>query len=136
MAHHVPAFPADHYINRELSWLAFNARVLEEARDPTNPWLERLKFLSIFSSNLDEFFEVRVAGLQQQLYAGIAAQDYAADGLDPARQLAEIDRRVHDLVAEQERGLHDDVIPGLAAGGITWVRLEQLDHACDLFGRA
>ena len=127
MAHHVPAFPPEHYLNRELSWLAFNGRVLEEARDPTNPWLERLKFLSIFSSNLDEFFEVRVAGLQQQLYAGIAAQDYAADGLDPARQLAEIDRRVHDLVAEQERCLHDDVMPGLAAGGITWVRLDQLE---------
>ena len=119
MPHHTPAFPPDHYINRELSWLGFNARVLEEARDPTNPWLERLKFLAIFSSNLDEFFEVRVAGLQQQLYAGIAAQDYAADALDPARQLGEIDRRVHDLVAEQERGLHDEVIPGLAAGGKT-----------------
>jgi polyphosphate kinase len=126
MAQHVPAFPPDHYINRELSWLGFNERVIEEGRDPTNPWLERLKFLSIFSSNLDEFFEVRVAGLQQQLYAGIAAQDYAADGLDPARQLADIDRRVHDLVAEQERCLHDEVMPGLAGGGITWLRLDQL----------
>ncbi len=125
-AAHVPAFPPDHYINRELSWLEFNGRVLEEARDPTNPWLERLKFLCIFSSNLDEFFEVRVAGLQQQFYAGIAPQDYAADGLDPARQLAEIDRRVHELVTEQERVLHGDVVPGLAAAGITWVRLDDL----------
>jgi polyphosphate kinase len=122
----VPAFPPDHYINRELSWLEFNGRVLEEARDPTNPWLERLKFLCIFSANLDEFFEVRVAGLQQQFYAGIAPQDYAADGLDPARQLAEIDRRVHELVAEQERTLHGEVVPGLAAAGITWVRLDDL----------
>ncbi len=123
----VPAFPPDHYVNRELSWLEFNGRVLEEARDATNPWLERLKFLAIFSSNLDEFFEVRVAGLQQQLYAGIAPQDYAADGLDPARQLTEIDRRVHELVAAQERVLYEEVVDGLAAGGITWVRIDQLD---------
>jgi len=123
----VPAFPPDHYVNRELSWLEFNGRVLEEARDATNPWLERLKFLAIFSSNLDEFFEVRVAGLQQQLYAGIAPQDYAADGLDPARQLTEIDRRVHQLVAAQERVLHEEVVDGLAAGGIAWVPLDQLD---------
>jgi len=64
-----PQFPPDHYLNRELSWLEFNARVLEEAADPSNPWLERLKFLAIFSSNLDEFFEIRVAGLQQQVYS-------------------------------------------------------------------
>src|SRR5256886_17253431 len=71
-----PAFPPDHYLNRELSWLEFDARVLEEAADATNPWLERLKFLAIFSSNLDEFFEIRVAGLQQQVYAGVEPQDY------------------------------------------------------------
>src|SRR5512135_1479718 len=112
---YVPAYPADHYLNRELSWLGFNARVLEEAADPTNPWLERLKFLSIFSTNLDEFFEVRVAGLQQQLYAGIEPQDMAADGLDPAQQLAAIDVRVRDLLAQQERLLHGEIVPGLAA---------------------
>src|SRR5258708_2726535 len=82
-----PAFPPDHYLNRELSWLEFNARVLEEAADKTTPLLERLKFAAIFSSNLDEFFEVRVAGLQQQLYAGIEPQDYGADGIDPAERL-------------------------------------------------
>src|SRR2546422_6202664 len=86
-----PAFPADHYLNRELSWLEFNARVLEEAADPSNPWLGRLKFLAIFSSNLDEFFEIRVAGLQQQVYAGVEPQDYGADGMAPAEQLAAID---------------------------------------------
>ncbi len=125
----LPAYPPDHYLNRELSWLEFNARVLEEAADATNPWLERLKFLAIFSSNLDEFFEIRVAGLQQQVYAGVEPQDYGADGLAPAEQLAAIDRRVHELVAEQYRILGTDVLPGLAAGGIERVRFDDLSDA-------
>src|SRR6185503_2823623 len=119
MAHpYQPAFPADHYLNRELSWLEFNARVLEEAGDGSNPLLERLKFAAIFSSNLDEFFEVRVAGLQQQLYAGIEPQDYGADGIDPAQQLARIEARVHALDAEQDRVVSTEILPGLAAAGI------------------
>jgi len=124
-----PQFPPDHYLNRELSWLEFNARVLEEAADATNPWLERLKFLSIFSSNLDEFFEIRVAGLQQQVYAGVEPQDYGADGMAPAEQLAAIDRRAHELVAEQYRILDDEVLPGLAGGGVERVRLDDLTEA-------
>ncbi len=124
-----PAFPRDHYLNRELSWLEFNARVLEEAADPTNPLLERLKFAAIFSANADEFFEVRVAGLQQQLYAGIEPQDYGADGLDPAQQLGEIATRVHALVAEQHRLLDGEIMPGLAAAGIARVGYDQLDAA-------
>ena len=124
-----PAFPPDHYLNRELSWLEFNARVLEEAADPSNPWLERLKFLAIFSSNLDEFFEIRVAGLQQQVYAGVEPQDYGADGMAPAEQLAAIDRRAHELVAEQYRILNDEVLPGLAGGGVERVRLDDLTEA-------
>src|SRR5213595_273035 len=123
------AFPPDHYLNRELTWLTFNGRVLEEATDPTNPLLERLKFLSIFSSNLDEFFEVRVAGLQQQLYAGVEPQDYGADGMAPAEQLAAIDRRAHELVAEQYRILNGEVLPGLAGGGVERVRLDDLTEA-------
>src|SRR6185369_6799452 len=119
----VAAFPPDHYLNRELTWLSFNGRVLEEAADATNPWLERLKFLCIFSSNLDEFFEVRVAGLQQQLHAGIEPQDFGADGLGPAQQLVEIDARAHRLVAEQYRLLNEQLAPGLATNGIQWVRM-------------
>ena len=126
---YTPAFPPDHYLNRELSWLEFNARVLEEAGDATNPLLERLKFLAIFSSNLDEFYEVRVAGLQQQLYAGIEPQDYAADGMDPAHMLTAIDKRVRELLAEQDRLLMDDVMPALAGQGVEWVRYEQLNDA-------
>src|SRR3954470_13765388 len=122
----VAAFPPDHYLNREVTWLSFNSRVLEEAADATNPWLERLKFLSIFSSNLDEFFEVRVAGLQQQVYAGIEPQDFAADGLGPAQQLVEIDARAHRLVAEQYRLLSEQLVPGLAANGIEMVRFDEL----------
>jgi len=121
-----PAFAANHYINRELSWLEFNARVLEEAADPSTPWLERLKFLCIFSSNIDEFFEVRVAGLQQQLYAGLEPQDYGADGIDPAAQLEAINRRAHELIAEQYRVLEEEVLPGLAARGIVLVRYDEL----------
>jgi polyphosphate kinase len=119
-------FPQENYLNRELSWLEFNARVLEEAADPTNPALERLKFLSIVSSNLDEFFEVRVAGLQEQLYAGLEPQDFPADGLAPAEQLDRIDARAHRLVADQYQLLHRELIPELRQSGIEWVRLEEL----------
>ncbi len=122
------AHSPQHYINRELSWLEFNARVLEEARDPTNPLLERVKFLSIFSSNLDEFFEVRVSGLQQQLHAGLEPQDYGADGLDPGEQLAAIDKRVHELVAEQYRVVQSEIFPGLAANGIERVPYEAISE--------
>src|SRR6185436_119485 len=125
----VAAYPPDHYLNRELTWLSFNSRVLEEAADATNPWLERLKFLCIFSSNLDEYFEVRVAGLQQQVYAGLEPQDYGADGLGPSQQLVEIDARVHRLVAEQYRLLNEQLVPGLASQGIEWARFSELSKA-------
>jgi polyphosphate kinase len=124
-----PRYPADHYLSRELSWLEFNARVLEEAQDAATPLLERLKFLAIFSSNLDEFFEVRVAGLQQQLYAGLEPQDYGADGLDAQEQLARINERAHRLVEEQYRALGEDVLPALAAQGIRRVTVAELDDA-------
>jgi polyphosphate kinase len=86
------------YLNRELSWLEFNARVLHEARDARNPLLERVKFLAIFASNLDEFFQVRIAGLRQQIEAGAVTR--APDGHTPAEQLAAARERVLELIAD------------------------------------
>ena len=90
----------NYYNNRELSWLAFNERVLEEALDHRNPLLERLKFLAIFSSNLDEFFMVRVAGLKDQVKAGYMKPEDKA-GLTPKQQLEEITQLTHKLVNRQ-----------------------------------
>src|SRR5918996_4966203 len=122
MPKNLPEFPQEHYLNRELSWLEFNARVLEEAADATNPCLERIKFLSIVSSKLDEFFEVRVAGLQEQLYAGLEPQDFPADGLAPAEQLERIEGRAHRLVSDQYHLLHRELILQLRQRGIEWPR--------------
>ncbi|HEY4185304.1 MAG TPA: polyphosphate kinase 1 [Polyangia bacterium] len=107
------------FLNRELSWLEFNGRVLDEARDPSVPLVERLKFLSIVSSNLDEFFMVRVAGLKQQLSGNVA--ETPPDGLTAAEQLAAISQRAHAMVAEQYRVWREAVAPGLA--DIAGVRL-------------
>ena len=115
---------SDRMINRELSWLDFNRRVLEEAQDPTVPLLERVKFLSIFSSNLDEFFMVRVADLKQRIWAG--DQSAAADGLTPAQTLAAISERVHALGQEQHRTFLEDIQPRLVAEGIRIVRPKEV----------
>jgi polyphosphate kinase len=103
-------------LNRELSWLAFNERVLGEASDPTLPPLERLKFLGIVSSNLDEFFMVRVAGFKQQLVGGVGER--SPDGLSPAETLTAIAERAHAMVAEQYRVLKEEVVPALAEQGL------------------
>ena len=107
-----PAF----YQNRELSWLEFNRRVLHEAIDPRTPLLERLKFLAIFSSNLDEFFQVRVAGVREQV--ALHVSERAADAMTPAQELIEIRAKVRRMVDQHSRCLEDDVLPALAAKGI------------------
>jgi len=104
------------YINRELSWLAFDERVLEEAQHVDLPLFERLKFLGIFSTNLDEFFMVRVAGLKQQLAGGVT--EVTPDGALPGQQLAAISVRVHDLVARQYAIWREEMAPSLAEQGI------------------
>ena len=115
---------SDRMINRELSWLEFNRRVLEEAQDPTVPLLERVKFLSIFSSNLDEFFMVRVADLKQRIWAGDHSTE--ADGLSPTQTLAAVSERVHTLVKEQHRAFLEDIQPLLVAEGIRIVRPKEI----------
>ncbi|MAT70962.1 MAG: polyphosphate kinase 1 [Planctomycetaceae bacterium] len=120
-------FPADTFLNRELSWLEFNARVLEEAQDKSNPLLERLKFLAIFSSNLDEFFMVRVAGLREQAFGGVAPQDVSADGLDALTQLQLVSDRVLQLVEQQYECWNDHIRPALDEQGIRLLAVEQLN---------
>src|ERR1700726_1594472 len=87
------------FINRELSWLEFDRRVLEEAQDPTQPLIERVKFLTIVSSNLDEFFEIRVAGIKQQIES--ETSDISPDGLSPTETFDRIQKTVRQLVAAQ-----------------------------------
>ena len=123
------AFQAEHFINRELSWLEFNARVLEEAEDPSNPLLERVKFLSIFSSNLDEFFMVRVAGLREQAFGDGAPQDYTPDGLRAITQLQRVSQKTQELVSAQYRCWNEMVRPQLEAEGIRLLTTDDLNDA-------
>ena len=116
--------PATHFINRELSWLEFNSRVLREAMDERLPLLERLKFIGIFTSNLDEFFQVRIAGLRRQVAANVLQTP--ADGMSPIAQLEAIDQRVRELDAQVQACLHDDLLPQLAEKGIRLVGMEDL----------
>ena len=114
------------FFNRELSLLAFHARVLEEALDPSNPLLEKLKFVSIFSSNLDEFFMIRVSGLKEELEQGVT--DVSADGTSPGEQLSQIREQVVKLVAEQARILREDILPQLSETGVQLVSYESLSR--------
>lgn len=122
--------PVGRFIDRELSWLAFNQRVLELAEDRNIPLLERAKFLAIFASNLDEFFMVRVAGLRRRIAAGIAVK--AASGLLPREVLARVLDQSHDLMLRQAHCWRHDVLPALAAEGIEltrWDELSELERA-------
>ena len=125
-------------LNRELSWLAFNGRVLELAEDPSVPLLERVKFCSIFSSNLDEFFMVRVAGLLGQLAAGLSVR--SPDGRSPQEALFEIRKLVTELTARQTKLWRRDLKPALADAGIVVGRVEdlrdkELDELADRYER-
>ncbi len=115
----------DRFINRELSWLAFDDRVLQLAREQGIPLLERAKFCAITTTNLDEFFQVRVAALKDQVAAGV--EEPTADGRTASQQLAEIDAQAHLLVARQERVFLDELVPELAAAGISIVGWADLD---------
>ena len=104
------------YFNRELSWLAFNRRVLEQAQSDRHPLLERVRFLAIVSSNLDEFFEIRVAGLMQQVDSGL--MEFGSDGLTPVEQLRRIHSVVASMVEDQYHCWHHQLVPALAREGI------------------
>jgi len=120
-------FGPDCFINRELSWLDFNQRVLEEAENPDNPLMERLKFLAIFSSNLDEFFMIRVAGLREQAFGESAPQDYSPDGMTAMTQLKALASRTQELVARQYACVRESIGPAMAAEGFRLLRYESLD---------
>jgi polyphosphate kinase len=118
-----PFGPA-HFINRELSWLEFNQRVLDEALDKKNPLLERVKFFCIVSSNLDEFFEVRVAGIKQQMESGTVGR--SIDGLTATQTFRAVHKRVRRMVEQQYACWRDELVPGLAEHGIRFLAFREL----------
>ena len=124
-AHADPSEPEPRYLNRDLAWIDFAARVLTLAEDGSQPLLERAKFLAIFSEGLDEFFQVRVAGLKEQEAAKLTAT--SADGLTPAEQLRAIRTRVQDVVKRQSKTFLDQVVPALGEHGIVLSDWEDLD---------
>ena len=119
------------YLNRELSWLAFNERVLDEGCDPTVPPLERLKFLTIHSSNLDEFFMIRVAGLKQQIAGHV--EETGPDALSPSEQLHQIAERCHAQTDRKYKSLLGEVLPALERTGLRVLRPGQTTPAMDAF---
>ena len=120
-----------YYINREISWLQFNRRVLEEAQDENNPLLERLKFLSISANNLDEFFEVRLAGLVQQIEDGYT--EAGPDGLTLTEERDLISEEVHRFIGEQYQCWNEQLRPQLSEKGIRVLSLNELDENARAF---
>ena len=113
------------FISRELSWLEFNDRVLEEALDARTPLLERLKFVAIYGTNLDEFFMIRVAAMKQQIEAQVVRR--SEDGRAPTEHLAAISQRLRTSLPQQMRVLNDDLLPALEREGIRLLRVSELD---------
>ena len=133
-----PFDPASLFLNRELSWLEFNLRVLHEAEDASNPLLERLKFLAIFDNNLDEFFMKRVGGLKQQVASNIL--ELPPDSRTPRQQLAEIHAAVRPMMVRQRRLLNEDLLPALRQHGLEILRWDELQaserrHLSEEFSR-
>ena len=122
-----PRIGSEHLLNRELSWLEFNHRVLEEALDPSTPLLERVKFFCIFSSNLDGFYEIRVAGLKQQIES--AASERSPDGLTATETYQAIQRKARHLVARQYACWRRELRPALAENGICFPPMNELSEA-------
>lgn len=122
----IAPLPADRYVNRELSWLDFNARVLALAEDHSQPLLERAKFLAIFASNLDEFYMVRVAGLKRRAETGLSVR--SADGLSPSAQLEMIAERTQEIAGRHAHVFLDQVLPALTAEGIEIISWSELDE--------
>jgi polyphosphate kinase len=122
--------PADRFLNRELSWLDFNSRVLELAEDDTLPLLERVKFLAIFASNLDEFYMVRIAGLKRRQSTGLTVR--SPDGLTIREQLERVTARTQELVQRHSDVFNDDVLPRLEDAGIRIVRWDELGEGAAL----
>src|SRR5688572_182146 len=122
----VEAQPQDLFVNRELSWLQFNRRVLEEAADETNPILERVKFLAIASNNLDEFFEVRVAGTMELVDAGLPGEN--PGNLPPREELALIRKEAGRFYEEMHRSWAEQLLPALERAGIQFLGSSQLSE--------
>ena len=116
-----------HFINRELSWLEFNQRVLDEALDKSTPLLERLKFFCISSSNLDEFFEVRVAGLKQQIESEVVERSF--DGLTASETLRAVTKRIRKMVDSQYKAWRNELRPALSRKGIKFIRIRDLKRS-------
>ena len=136
MSHSIAENPRERLIDRELSWLAFNQRVLELAEDESTPLLERCRFLAIFSSNLDDFYMIRVASLKRKLEAGITKTNTA--GYNPRQLMTELSQRTQELIARQARCFNESVLPALANHGIgltKWTELtdEERDYVNGIF---